>query len=517
MNAERAPVGLEGGDRRTALWLAALGFLFAALLSNGLRSSNDGSSFALTKALAETGSARIDPYAAYTGRVDFAMVEGRFYSERPPWLSFAAVPGFWIAAALADAVDAPRLGDEYETAHGIEGARATFPIDDAAIRGALGIVHASYGALLAVAYLLCRRLGAGAAAALYAAVVLGLATLFHKYGASFFTQMPAATAVTGAALVALNAPRRLRRSAGLGLLLGFLPGLDYGAAIPAAVLVGVMFLAAGPKNRAWWRSVGALVVGAVPGALLFGLYNWTHFGGPFSIPYGANAGFEWARSFGSMFSGEPTEALWGFFFDLSRQGLVAATPVLAVGALGIVPMVRRAPAASAAFALAVLVLTVLMAHHRAWWGGGTNDPRYLMPVLPLLVVPLALAIDRCVAARAPGAVRSGLWIALVLVAAWSAVAQHFVARAFLLDPWWGHELMLGPTHLLTTAASGRFLRLLPLLVQVGVLGLLGAALLLPLRVRCARRPALWCGLLALTAVGLVGCWLAPGAFPTPRG
>lgn len=517
MSGDLPATGFDGSDRRTAMWLAVLGFLFAALLSNGLRSSNDGSSFALTKALAETGSARIEPYAAYTGRVDFAMVEGRFYSERPPWLSFAAVPGFWIGAGLADAVGAPRLGDEYETVHGVEGARATFPIDDAAVRGALGIVHVSYGVLLALAYLLCRRLGVGAAAALYAALVLGLATLFHKYGASFFTQMPAATLVTGVSLVVLDAPRRVGRSLGLGLMLGFLPGLDYGAAIPGAVLAVTMYLAAGPKDREWWRSGGALVLGALPGLAAFALYNATHFGGPLSIPYGANAGFAWARSFGSMFSGEPKEALWGFYFDLSRQGLVASTPVLLLGVFGFVPLVRRAPAASVAGALAVVVLTWLMAHHRAWWGGGTNDPRYLMPVLPLLVVPLAFAVDRFVAMRAPGAVRNGLWIALLLFGAWSALAQHFVARAFLLDPWWGHELMFGPTHLLTTAGPDRFLRLLPLLVQVGVFGLLGSALLLPLRLPLARRPALWCGLLALTAVGLLGCWLAPGAFPTPRG
>ena len=517
MRGGSIPRWFEAADRTAALWLCAFGFVFAALLSNGLRSSNDGSSYALTKALAETGSARIEPYAAYTGRVDYAVVEGRYYSERPPWLSFAAVPGFWIAAALADAAGAPRLGDEYETAHGVEGARATFPIDDAAIRGALGIVHASYGALLALVYLLCRRLGVGAPAAVYAALVLGLATLFHKYGASFFTQMPAATLVTGAALAALDAPRRVRRSVCLGLMLGFLPGLDYGAAIPGAVLVVVLYLAAGPKDREWWRSGLALAVGALPGLWAFGLYNWMHFGGPLSIPYGANAGFEWARSFGSMFSGEPGAALWGFFFDLGRQGLVASTPVLALGLFGLVPLVRRAPSASVAGALAVVVLTWLMAHHRAWWGGGTNDPRYLMPVLPLLVVPLAFAVDRYVAARQSGALRSGLWLALVLFSAWSALAQHFVARAFLLNPWWGHELMLGPTHLLTTGTKEPLVRLFPLLVQVGVMGLLGSALLLPFRLPCVRRPALWLGLLAVTIFGLLGCWLVPGAFPTPRG
>ena len=57
-----------------------------------IAASNEGSHFALTRALAEEHTCVIDTFFDYTAGVDFSYRDGRFYSDRPPGTAFLAVP-----------------------------------------------------------------------------------------------------------------------------------------------------------------------------------------------------------------------------------------------------------------------------------------------------------------------------------------------------------------------------------------------------------------------------------------
>src|SRR5689334_21928584 len=85
-------------ERRTfmlayAAWLFAL---FAFFLPAA--TWNPASRFALTRAVVERGSFQIDPDANSTG--DRALVNGHWYSGKPPIVSFVAVPAYAATRAL---------------------------------------------------------------------------------------------------------------------------------------------------------------------------------------------------------------------------------------------------------------------------------------------------------------------------------------------------------------------------------------------------------------------------------
>ena len=74
-------------DPRLALFVLVFG-VYAYFYQGG--GWNQNSRFDLTRALVEQGTASIDDYQANTG--DKARVNGRFYCDKAPGVSFLAVP-----------------------------------------------------------------------------------------------------------------------------------------------------------------------------------------------------------------------------------------------------------------------------------------------------------------------------------------------------------------------------------------------------------------------------------------
>jgi hypothetical protein len=79
----------------------------------------------------------------------------------------------------------------------------------------------------------------------------------------------------------------------------------------------------------------------------------------------------------------------------SAKGLLVLAPVLAMGIVGIVLLHRRGRRAEA-WTIAGLVVAYLVYNSGYWlpFGGGTPGPRFLMPILPFLALPIALAWRR---------------------------------------------------------------------------------------------------------------------------
>src|SRR5688572_21586566 len=89
-------------DKRIALALFILiSSIYFATIS-GITSSNDGSHYALVRALVERHSFEISPYLDFTEHQDYALNGDRRYSDRPPGTALAAAPFYalsWIAPA----------------------------------------------------------------------------------------------------------------------------------------------------------------------------------------------------------------------------------------------------------------------------------------------------------------------------------------------------------------------------------------------------------------------------------
>jgi hypothetical protein len=116
----------------------------------------------------------------------------------------------------------------------------------------------------------------------------------------------------------------------------------------------------------------------------------------------------------------PDIALPGMLFDRAF-GLAGSAPWVFIGALGIVPLVRRATSVAAALLVAVFATLLLLALYGPWQGGWSPPNRYTTELLPLwtpfvaaALMTAALLWQRAVIALlvAPSLVAS-VWLAAV--------------------------------------------------------------------------------------------------------
>jgi hypothetical protein len=436
--------------------LALMVFVWLAN-SSGLLSSNDGSHLALARALALRGQTRIDPDRGLTLEVDLAERGGHTYSDRPPGTAFAALPAVWVGAQL-DGVMFERAMRQAQAKREVKPLPAAGPYIATYSKRTSGVaspklaqligsslaisIHAAlvgvFGVLLLAALL--RRLDASSSAGpgppLFALACLGLATAWGPYASALFSHVSAATAVAGFLLgvVVLAAAREPEpgepvrtpwQLASIAAWTGFAGAwaisCDYLlllAIVPASVLA--------IDRRAW----PAVLLGTVPIVVATLAYHHAAFGSAFGVGYDHQQNFEFARARGSTFSGNFFEGAWTLWGLGRGAGLLALSPITLAGLLAL-PLIgfqlrrgsddgeSRARATVLRALAGFMPWVVVLALHRTPWGGGTEDHRYLIPLLPFAAVGLAWAW-----ARASVVVRGAL-IALAVASA-LLVWRHFL-------------------------------------------------------------------------------------------
>ena len=246
--------------------------------------------------------------------------------------------------------------------------------------------------LLAAFYSAARSLGAGATAALAAALLLGFTTPLWVYAKSFMAEPLEALGL----LLALSGAGRARagepggpRLAALGVLLAVSCKLSV---LPIAIAC-LLPLARAPRST-WRWPLGALAL-ALLGHVL---YDFARFGTPFETGYGAQAS-------PAAFSTPLVVGLYGLVFS-SGKGVMWFAPALWLASSGVRAMIGRespgprapleAARASTAYAalLACGVALLVYGRFQHWAGDGSFGPRYLVPILPLAFVPVAFALER---------------------------------------------------------------------------------------------------------------------------
>jgi uncharacterized membrane protein len=235
-----------------------------------------------------------------------------------------------------------------------------------------------------------------------AAVTLGLCTMVLPFSTLYFSHVLAA--LLGFAAFAVLWRERDRAGAGSLLLValaGLLAGLAFASEYPLALggaVLGVYAISRGSRVRRGLAYAGGALLGAAP---LFA-YNLWAFGSITHLSY-ANAvkeqGVTGHAVLGSNESGffgvsvpSPKVALDLLF---SSKGLFTLAPVLVMGVVGTVLLWRRGRRAEAR-TIAGIGLMYLVYNSGYWlpYGGGTPGPRFLMPLVPFLALPLVLAYRR---------------------------------------------------------------------------------------------------------------------------
>lgn len=363
--------------------------------ATGLVSSNDGSHLALGRALVLRQSTTIDPEVGLTLWVDRATRDGHQYSDRPPGTAFAAAPAVWIGDKLdrsllersvqtRDVVvtpAAPRYAETYAVRSdklrvrgvpllALQGTALLLALHTA-LMGALGLWGLD---------LLLRRREVEPPARLFAAVTLGLATLWGPYATVLFSHVTAgATAIAALAALesAIGASGRARVT---WALVAGLAGAWAGAADYLVALLVAGVFAATIDWRRDAKLLGWLTLGAAPVVIATALYHDAAFGSPLSIGYDHHANFGFARERTSTFDGNPLVGLWTLWGLGADAGVLALAPVTLVGVAGL------AASADRRWLLGALPWVVVLAMHHTPAGGASEDHRYLVPLLPLLAV-----------------------------------------------------------------------------------------------------------------------------------
>lgn len=430
------------------LGLVLLGLVWVAL-APGLVSSNDGSHLALSRALVLRGRTPLDEEVALTLWVDRARRDGKDYSDRPPGTALLAAPAVWLGAQLDPVLlraslesqdvivspAAPRYAETYaaRVQRHQRPPRTGPPL--LALQGTALLVAchcAAMGALgIAAVVVLLRRRGASPAAQIFAAACLGIACLWGPYSLVLFSHVTAGTCAIAALLGLELAGASEPATPELGPEPGPVPaspavaslrraplvlaGLAAGAAFSADYLVALLVLGLGLASvppRRWLAVTPWLLLGAAPIVAATLAYHAAAFGSPWSLGYDHHANFEFARERSETFDGELLQGLWSQWGLGEGAGVLALSPVMLVGALGLLAHRERR------WLLGALPWILALALHRTPTGGAAGDHRYLVPLMPVLAVGLGLSFSRW----AGPAGRRGLMAgALVLLAGLSAV------------------------------------------------------------------------------------------------
>ena len=283
----------------------------------------------------------------------------------------------------------------------------------AGVQGALFFNPVVLAAAAALLYLVFIELGSGRRTALLGALVFAFATLAWPYSRTFFRE----PLTTLAYLVAFYALLRYRAPAARRWIWPALAGFGLGLAIvtkliSVGVIPGLAVLALGTEwrrpadpGKPLWRSrLAMLLAAAVPlGALLllYQLYNWMTLSGVETfgrsiVEYTTNP---------QISQTVPMRMLRAFAgITISPyKGLFWYSPVLLLGLAGAWPFTRQHRWEGWASLLIVAAHLAGYSRYNYWSGGVAWGMRYLLPVIPFLVL-LAAPVWRLLAGdeRSPG-------------------------------------------------------------------------------------------------------------------
>jgi hypothetical protein len=436
------------------------------------------SHYALVRSLAD-GTARIDEYEGTT--CDKALFRGHYYSVKAPGLAATSLPTYLMLEHAGLVPDDPRW--------------------------AIWLLSLStlVPAALLLIYLVWRtaeRLVPGWGR--LTAIALGIGTIVLPFGSLWFGHVPATMLSFAAFAVVFQRRGDLlsgRRVFAAGLLAGLAVLFEYPSALVAAVVLGYVTACGGLRAPPRFLAGSAL-----PAATLI-LYNqWafgsaTHFSYRYALPLRTdNAGNVIGENDRGFFgiTWPDAHALAQLLF--SPRGLLTLSPICVLGAVGIMLCFKRARREAIVLAAITAVYLVYNAgytlNEAGPFGGDAPGPRFLIAMLPFLLLPLGLA-----ARASPGAAASLLTVsvgAMTLVTATSPMLGGGEEGR------WMRELRSGTfvDTALSALGAPHGLAIAPFVVAVAILLVVGLRDLLD-AARGRHRETLFAAATALVAWGLV--------------
>ncbi|NWG17781.1 MAG: hypothetical protein HXY41_14230 [Chloroflexi bacterium] len=379
----------------------------------------------LVYAFGDRGVLYIDDYHENTG--DKAFFNGHYYTDKSLGPSLVALPFYMVFKAVAAL---PPVARFIESGQGIgsfsdtlnpegEGIRPEAVYEGLALTFMTFFAMAVPSALLGVVvFLFAARFASRPGYAFALALAFGLATIAFPYSNVLYQhQMAAFGTFTGFFLLwrVIHEKASLNWLWAVGLLFGLATITEY----PVVPFLGIIFIWAAirmPNRLALYR----VVLAAIPLGLIFAGYNYAIFGTPLPAGYEYSTNWQSEHQTGFMSLTMPSlERLYGLTFSPVR-GIFLISPFLLLALPGLYWMWRVRKDQRDVAVVAVLVVAGFFAYNAAsimWWGGFTVGPRYLVPMLPFLVLPIIFAFNRLLP-HAWGKILIGALVIVSLASVW---------------------------------------------------------------------------------------------------
>ena len=338
--------------------------------------------------------------------------------------------------------------------------------------------------------------------ALLTGVALATTTMVWPYASVAFDVLPTALALLSALWQWHRADQRNESLhlfwVSLALATALLERVD--AAVWVALIAIVIAVDMITTRPSWRRMAPVALAPLVIAGLLTAWYNAVRFAsvwndGHANDPNFASVNSPWSGALALLIS--------------PAKGVVEYCPPVLLAAVGWRRMARTAPRLTGVTGCAVLLTLALVGTHRDWFGGQSWGPRFLVPVVPIVCVPLVYVFDGW---RSASAARRALATCILATALLVQLAGATSAAAPLTlpatgpttGPAWHNWLPVQAVHLLADrlgwlVTHGSFAAGQPF-ASLDVWWLLPAGAATP----STLGRALW--LLVLLAVGLVAGW-----------
>lgn len=348
-------------------------FFHPALYDNAL------SRLDLTYSLALEHTASIDTFHANT--MDKAFHNGRYYCDKAPGLSFAAVPVITLANRIFH-FRAPDPGNPSQA--------YLLTLLTVALPCALSFV---------LLFRILKYFTGSDAPAVLITLATALGTICFTYSTQFYGHAFSAALEIGALYLMMSPVMHDKQPTPpalvlAGFLLGFAAISDYPSAIPAAFIGLFSFTAIRPVKRVTLAAAGA----ALPIAAL-AYYNWSIFGSPLAIGYFKEVSPYYSAGMSKGLGGVTAPDAVAFFKLLfaPERGLFWGSPFLlmSVPAICFCSSLRGAARTiSIGAASAFLCILALNSAYYEPYGGFSPGPRFLAGAIPFLAIPIAAAWGR---------------------------------------------------------------------------------------------------------------------------
>lgn len=371
---------------KVGYWLVAALYVFSFQYHPALRSPNELCRLWQARAIVDHGTLVLNQTMMEFGQVgDLSVKDGRYYPSKAPMLSFLAVPIYWLLKAVG-----------------------TGPVSD--------VGQVFWSRLLinvlpsfALLWLLRRFLRAYLSGPIVDAVIVtyALGTIAFSYSTQFLSHQLTAVLTFAAFYVCWRVERGewpVKAYAAAGALAGAAVMTEYTGALTVLCLAVYVLVSkwqapstvdAAAKIRSLLLPTAWVLLGAAP--FLAGLmaYHQACFGHPLVSGYKYLADTAYQNWHVGGFLGiklpKPEAFLHSYFSPL--RGLLAVSPAIGIAFFGLKGLKQER--ATFWFLIVLLAANAYFTSsfdHTSW--GWTTGPRHLTPMLPFMLLPMALALKR---------------------------------------------------------------------------------------------------------------------------